>query len=349
MKIKIRPLTRKQRGSAVVQNSVPVQMLIACFFSSIAGVVLMAVTAHFLLMGVFIGIIVSIVFTTWLLTANKISVETACLVPTLLLCFVYTPLSWLTFDGLLGCTPYLSILFIVVIALTYYRRFQVVLLSLYAALILGLIVYWFLTWQGERDMERIVNILAAYFLTASISVLIVEGVKRKNRELNRHIMDLSMHDDLTGLLNRRAIERVFDEMEYAYQSGKYEYALVMLDIDHFKKINDLYGHHLGDSVLKSLAECINKCIRAGDYAFRMGGDEFLLILFNVDQETVNRISNRIRDALGEIHEYDFSITVSGGYAMRREHSDPTSLLELADRRMYEDKKSRGFVESADKI
>lgn len=327
-------LAFEHNESAIIQFSTPVKMLIACLLSCVLGAVLMKATSNYLLMAVFLLIMLCVSITTPLVVKGKISIEAACLAPMLILCFVYTPISWYTFDGLLGCTPYLSILFITVIVLTNYSKIQSVVLTLYVGLMSGLTVHWFLTWSGERDMIQIINILIAYIMTVLIIIFIAEGVKRKNYETNRHITDLSMRDELTGLLNRRAIEHALKIAESVFEKGDAEYAIVMMDIDRFKSINDIYGHNFGDSALKSLAACIQKNIRAKDYAFRFGGDEFLLVLPNVDQEMVTQICERIITALREVQGYAFPITISMGHALRSEGANPTEALNFADQRMY---------------
>ncbi len=335
----------RQNGNHIIQRSISVKMLIACFFSCVIGIVLMALLSYYLLMGVFIAVLICINITTPLLKAGKIGIDAACLAPMLILCFVYTPLSWFTFNGLLGCTPYLSILFITMISLTYYHRIHIVMLSLYGALMLGLIIHWIAAWPSERDTGQAANILVAYILTTTLIVSIIEGVKRKNSEINTHITDLSLRDDLTGLLNRRAIEEVLGRLEGVFIKEGREYAVVMLDIDKFKSINDLFGHNLGDSVLKSMAASIQKSIRSEDCAFRLGGDEFLLALPNVNKEAAYQICGRIEAALRGIQGYAFPLIVSKGCALRSESTDATELLELADRRMYEAKQSQSNDEN----
>lgn len=331
--------TPEQNDIEVMQNSIPVKMLFACLVSCFFGIALMALSGYYHLMWVFISILVCVLITTPLLIARKISIETACLAPMLLLCFVYTPLSWFTFDGLLGSTPYLSILFATLITLTYYRKIQTALLSLYAALMLGLTIHWLANRPDVRWTLQVINILAAYVISATLIVCMVEGVKRKNLEINKHITDISMHDELTGMLNRRASKLVLAQIENAFAEKGTEYAVVMMDLDRFKNINDLYGHHLGDSALKSLTSCIQMSIRTSDYAFRYGGDEFLLLLPNVDDASTRRICTRIETALHELRGYAFPVSVSLGFALRSESTTQTATLELADQRMYSAKKS----------
>ena len=346
MKHKSSTITSGENDSTIMQNSIPVKMLIACFISCIFGIALMAALSYFLLMAVFICIALCLCITAPLFAAGKISIDAACLAPMLLLCFIYTPISWFTFDGLLGCTPYLSILYTTIITLTYYRRTQKIVLSLYGALMLGLTVYWLITWPGVRDMEQICNILVAYVLTAILNIYIIESVKRKNLEINKHITDLSQRDELTGLLNRRSIGQVLARLEDDFNKDGKEYALVMLDVDKFKSINDLFGHNLGDSVLKNIAASISAGIRAGDYAFRFGGDEFLLILPHVNREAAHELCLRMEAGLHNIQGYAFSLTVSKGCALRSESTSSTAVLELADQRMYESKRSQRGNEGA---
>lgn len=334
-------LTPAQSNNPIMRNGIPVRMFIGCVLSCVLGIILMAAIAEYLLMGAFICVLICSIITAWLFAAGKIGIEAACLAPMLLLCFVYTPLSWFAFDGLLGCTPYLSILFAALIALTHYRKIQALVLSLYGALMLGLIVHWLATRSGEGDPIRILNILVAYVLAITLIVYMAEGIKRRNSEINKRVADLSMRDDLTGLLNRRIIEQVLSDAEYAFREKAAEYAIVILDVDKFKDINDLYGHNLGDSALKSLALCLQENIRAADYAFRIGGDEFMLVLPSVNGASVSQVCARIETALRRTHGFAFPLRVSMGYALRSESPSRAAALELADQRMYAAKRDRG--------
>ena len=119
-----------------------------------------------------------------------------------------------------------------------------------------------------------------------------------------------------------------------------EYAIIMMDVNKFKRNNDLYGHNLGDSVLKNMAASITKQICPEDYAFRFGGDEFLFILPRINRETAHEICKRIEAGLQSIHGYAFPLTVSMGCALRSESTNSTEVLHLADQLMYESKKSK---------
>lgn len=330
-------MQHQQNDFAIMQMSIPVKMLIACCLSCITGIILMAATSYYFLMAVFIGILVISLIDVPLVLSKRMSIETASLIPMLILCFVYTPISWYTFDGLLGCTPFLSILFSTMIVLTYYKKRQAILLYLYAALLLGLTIHWFITWPWQRDSIHVVNILIAYIITLTVILAILDNVKRKNIEINQNITDLSLHDGLTELLNRRAVENVLQDKELDFSTVGTNYAVMMMDVDRFKDINDSFGHHIGDSVLKTLAQCIQRMIRTQDYAFRYGGDEFLLVLSNVDEMVTSQIRERIRSSLLNVQGFTFSITISVGCSLRSECTNAAEALMLADKRMYQDK------------
>lgn len=334
-----------EKDSPILQNSVPVKMLAACVLSCAVGIALMGALSHYLLMAIFVCILIAIMINTALLMKGKISLYTACLAPMLILCFVYTPISWFTFDGLIGCTPYLSILFVTVIILTYYSKTQAVLLSLYCGMMLGLTIFWCVTEAELVGTERIINVLIAYLITIAVNILIIEGVKRRNLEVKKQIIDLSLRDDLSGLLNRRAVEQVLGKLELDYTRENVEYAVILMDVDKFKSINDLFGHNLGDSVLKNISESILASIRSVDYGFRYGGDEFLIILPQVNRETAEKICKRIEASLRGVQGYAFELSVSTGCAMRSESANAAETVNLADQRMYECKRNQSSAAS----
>ncbi|MEA5145591.1 MAG: diguanylate cyclase [Candidatus Limiplasma sp.] len=321
----------------MIQLSLTIRMSIACSIACVIGAAFMAVAGHIGLAGIFLLTLFACIGAIPLLIRQRISNEIASLIPILILCFLYTPVSWFTLDGLLGCTPYLTLLFSLVIVLTYYRKLQSWLLIAYGLLVAGLSLHWLLTNRNTAEMTRALYIFFTYLITLALMLVLVESLKRKQLEINQRMIDLSQRDPLTQLLNRRGIQQALDIHEQRYAAAGQDYALVMLDVDRFKRINDDYGHNLGDAVLHSLAECIHQCIRSTDYAGRFGGDEFLLILTHVDQSTVDHVRSRIHAALRDVQGYAFPITTSVGFALRSECDSSDAALELADGRMYENK------------
>lgn len=151
-------------------------------------------------------------------------------------------------------------------------------------------------------------------------------------------------DPLTGLLNRRGFERQIQRLiRLAGEQGK-PITLALLDIDRFKRINDTYGHPVGDEVLNHLAELLRKASRNDDLAVRMGGEEFALVLFGADLEDAYRVLRRIQSEVRalSIHPISWPLTLSAGLAGGK---TPTSMataqrwLEQADQALYEAKQA----------
>ena len=146
-------------------------------------------------------------------------------------------------------------------------------------------------------------------------------------------------DPLTHLFNRRYLETVMrHETGYSLENGIL-FGAVMIDIDHFKRINDMHGHDNGDRVLEQLAELLSRQVRAGDFIFRLGGEEFLIILADVNLAVVQRVAEKVRAVIAN-HAFKLNdnktvdITVSIGTAVHDRHPDFNRTLKLADDALY---------------
>ena len=151
--------------------------------------------------------------------------------------------------------------------------------------------------------------------------------------------NLANTDALTGLFNKRYFEKMMEIRD----EKKKPYPLFYMDLDLFKPVNDTYGHEMGDKVLKEVAKRLLKCIRSNDYAFRIGGDEFMLILNgNLDAQLCEKRIERIKKLIGEPYEFDghtIKIGISCGSAVYPDDADcAADIQKIADKRMYEDKK-----------
>lgn len=146
-------------------------------------------------------------------------------------------------------------------------------------------------------------------------------------------------DALTGLYNRRLFEEYFNkELNRSKRYGQ-QLALVMMDLHRFKEVNDKYGHLQGDQALQMAAAALRKTVRASDYAFRIGGDEFALLLPQCDAEQCRVLSRRLRanyEAAVQGLKLDVPLALDYGVAVYPEDGDQReSLLRLADQRLYE--------------
>lgn len=151
-------------------------------------------------------------------------------------------------------------------------------------------------------------------------------------------------DALTKLFNRRFLRTVMQREIRLSQTSGDRFGVMMLDVDHFKAINDTWGHDTGDRVLKQLAEVLLASVRAGDFVFRYGGEEFLLMVGGMSRDILMMIAEKVRqsveqhlfrDSLGQ----SLKVTVSIGLALHEGHPDYQKLISLADDALYEAKRT----------
>jgi diguanylate cyclase (GGDEF)-like protein len=174
----------------------------------------------------------------------------------------------------------------------------------------------------------------------------LQQAKADNEKLER----LATFDSLTGLYNRRAILGKLRELINLANRYKEDFSLSMLDIDHFKKVNDRYGHLTGDEVLEKIATLIRRNIRDTDIVGRYGGEEFIIILPKTDLSSSWIVAERLRTIIEKAEMKDsagnvFAITVSQGLAGWERDEDATSLISRADEALYKAKgKGRNRVQ-----
>src|SRR5690606_21265498 len=152
----------------------------------------------------------------------------------------------------------------------------------------------------------------------------------------------SGRDVLTRLLSRKYLPVVLSrEVGYAQQRGS-RFALLAVDIDFFKRVNDTYGHDAGDRILRQFAELLSNSARAGDYVFRPGGEEFLLVLVDVDADGAMRAARNLRlrihaETFRVVDGESMNITASIGVALYDGHPDYERTLRRVDRALYQAK------------
>ena len=162
-----------------------------------------------------------------------------------------------------------------------------------------------------------------------------EELRRANEKLER----LARHDALTGLPNRLyANERLHEEFLRMKRTGS-GYSLLMIDVDHFKRVNDQYGHLIGDQTLCLIAETLQQSSRAIDFVSRFGGEEFLIILPNTTAGGALCVAEKIRASVAGISGTvvgPISVSIGLGSATGAENSED-EVVRLADQRLYQAK------------
>jgi len=149
-------------------------------------------------------------------------------------------------------------------------------------------------------------------------------------------------DPLTNVFNRRAMDE-YMSAKCDYNKKADHFHLLMIDIDNFKVINDSFGHVAGDKVLIFLANIFKKTIREGDHVFRYGGEEFIIILSRTDQSGARNVANRILELVRNnkllFQNQQMSITLSIGLANCKADDTPFSIIDRADKALYEAKEN----------
>lgn len=178
----------------------------------------------------------------------------------------------------------------------------------------------------------------------SLEALVAERTRelsRVNQQLQLQLDEnrsLAERDALTRVANRYRLEKVLLEECERAQRFRLPLALVAMDIDDFKPINDRHGHGVGDQTLMSVVESLEACVRPGDLLARWGGDEFAVVLPKSTLESAKNLAERIRQSMSEVPTVgDFKITLSLGVVERHAGEGPDALMARADQALYRSK------------
>ncbi|MBB1323934.1 diguanylate cyclase [Pseudoalteromonas sp. SR45-1] len=190
----------------------------------------------------------------------------------------------------------------------------------------------------ELSKNKYASIALAFLLAACLAIVLLVyrsfiASKKRNEELDY----LAARDPLTNCYNRRILFEVMNR-DFMDLPQIEEYCILMVDIDHFKSVNDTYGHSIGDTVLCGVAELLQANIRKSDSVARFGGEEFCIILPNTTQEQAIRIAEAIRIKVEKATFEDIPVTCSFGVtSIKFKARTPSELIEQADLALYEAK------------
>lgn len=204
-----------------------------------------------------------------------------------------------------------------------------------------------LNWRPQREiiygLAFVASLVAYCFLGREVAIL-REAYRMKNRELRRalgRIEELAVTDELTGLYNRRYLLRSLERSRALTDREGLPFVVALVDIDHFKQINDLHGHRVGDQVLTELAQQLRMSVREVDVAARYGGEEFVLLLSGLTLVDAEQVLNRLRVSVMEqrFSETGLPLTVSIGATQYLPGEETDELINRADRLLYDAKRA----------
>jgi diguanylate cyclase (GGDEF)-like protein len=209
------------------------------------------------------------------------------------------------------------------------------------ALVYGVAVYGTVHGYGpfaQPSRNEALLLLQGFVCVVSVTTLTLAAVVSERRRVEERLRQMAVSDPLTGLANYRHLIDVLEREIQRSQRTERPFALLFLDLDRLKAINDRHGHLVGSRALWRVAEVLRRTSRAIDTAARYGGDEFALVLPESDAEDATQVAERVRALLAEDPEQP-PVTVSAGVAVfPRDGEDVTSLLALADHLQYQDKR-----------
>lgn len=202
--------------------------------------------------------------------------------------------------------------------------------------------YLFVIKQEDKALTSIqqtlyLNLLLCFVITAVVLLIVHFTINRYQRRLET----MATTDNLTGLANRYALDILLDQQTREVSRHGSELSAIMVDIDHFKILNDRRGHLAGDEILKGIATTLKTSLRASDIACRWGGEEFLIILTNTNLSAATKVACTLRERI-ETNRYSFSgstiaVTVSAGVALYRANESRESFIARADSLLYQAK------------
>lgn len=194
----------------------------------------------------------------------------------------------------------------------------------------------------ERHLNAFIEAFNKYGTVTPELGLLGEALQRLWRE-NKALALQSSLDELTGILNRRGFFNILKPLSHLAQRSNLNIAIVMIDIDHFKKVNETYGHSRGDEVLLKIANILKNNIRTSDIVARYGGEEFIIYLSSVDPNSTYNIAEKIRKKVEEETTDDIPVTISGGLSYgpltKKVEEEIVDYINKADACLYEAKGS----------
>ncbi|MFG1489416.1 GGDEF domain-containing protein [Oceanospirillum sp. HFRX-1_2] len=204
-----------------------------------------------------------------------------------------------------------------------------------------------LSGDGVGLVRQVLSALVFIFMLVGVSIIGTEisslrwALKKRNAEMNevmKQAKEQAITDDLTGLYNRRHLMQILRRQQALATRGDYEFSLCFVDLDHFKQVNDRYGHKAGDEVLQTFADIARNSVREVDFVARLGGEEFVLVLVRTPLEGAVQVAERLRVSMEraqlDILDPGHSVTASIGVTQYRPKEPIEETMHRADIAVY---------------
>lgn len=197
--------------------------------------------------------------------------------------------------------------------------------------------------NGQLDPVWVVSYVVFSLPHLAFIFCLTFYVLQRWRSREQEVLALSRTDGLTGLMNRSHVVKMFEQEKQACESTKVPLAVIMIDLDHFKSINDRWGHDVGDRVLIAASNTLKQSVRQGDHVGRYGGEEFLVILPGLNQDQASSLAERIRQQIAaiEVEVEGVKLSVSASLGMACYSGYPfvsiENLIKRADVALYQAK------------
>jgi diguanylate cyclase (GGDEF)-like protein len=273
------------------------------------------------------------------------------------LIFIYLPLLWIYNGGSASGIPYYILMFSSFLTILIvgkkdsknHKTLSGIILLIFSAVVIALILLEYrmpgIFYQYEDESIRyfdiIISVLFAltsnFFILRAFMMLYFKQLD-KVKEYSQQLEQLVIRDSMTNLYTHAfVLARLSEEIEKATRYDR-PLSIIMLDLDHFKQVNDTYGHPFGDEVLVKFSQMIQSTIRSVDIAARYGGEEFLILLPETDPQAASSFARRLSTIVPKIQlSTDVCITVSGGLTQFLPGDTPDSMVARADTLLYEAK------------
>lgn len=236
-------------------------------------------------------------------------------------------------------SSFLIILIVLVMIVLPPRRAFPIMILAWVSSALPVLVY-LLTHSDELWTPRGKEMFFSYGLAVTLLLALLPFQHRARLQIvrlqndNTHMASLAERDELTRQYNRWGGQRLLDEFMRSGEPG----SIIMLDIDHFKQINDAHGHLIGDSVLQEFAQRLSRALRSDGYLIRWGGEEFLVVIRGIAEQDVALVAQRLCKAINrEVFAPVGQLTASAGATSRQDDDTLESLIARADKALYQAK------------